>query len=310
MITDQLTLLLYFKILSKSNNHKAGYVSVIGNPNVGKSTFINKLMGHRLSIVSAKAQTTRHRILGILNHPNYQIIFSDTPGLINPKYNLQKKMMVSAKETLLDTDVMIYMVDCSKSVPYDKFFVDSLNDLDIPLLLLVNKIDLCNQTILEDIVIKWEKIMPKAKINAISALTGFYCNQILQHIVELLPYSSAYFPKDQITDRPERFFVNETIRKHILNYYHREIPYAVEVFTEEFIEEPDIIRLRSIVYVERESQKGIVIGHKGKALTIIGTKARKDLERFFNKKIFLKINVKIAKNWRKDPTMLKKFGYS
>ena len=267
-------------------------------------------MGHRLSIVSAKAQTTRHRILGILNHPNYQIIFSDTPGLINPKYNLQKKMMVSAKETLLDTDVMIYMVDCSKSVPYDKFFVDSLNDLDIPLLLLVNKIDLCNQTILEDIVIKWEKIMPKAKINAISALTGFYCNQILQHIVELLPYSSAYFPKDQITDRPERFFVNETIRKHILNYYHREIPYAVEVFTEEFIEEPDIIRLRSIVYVERESQKGIVIGHKGKALTIIGTKARKDLERFFNKKIFLKINVKIAKNWRKDPTMLKKFGYS
>ena len=267
-------------------------------------------MGYRLSIVSAKAQTTRHRILGILNHPNYQIIFSDTPGLINPKYDLQKKMMVSAKETLLDTDIMIYIVDCSKSVTYNESFISRLNSLNIPLLLLVNKIDLCNQTLLEETVIKWEKIMPKAKIYSISALTGFYCNQILQNIVELLPYSSAYFPKDQITDRPERFFVNETIRKHILNYYHREIPYAVEVFTEEFSEEPDIIRLRSIIYVERESQKGIIIGHKGKALTIVGTKARIDLERFFDKKIFLKINVKIAKNWRKDPNMLNKFGYN
>jgi GTP-binding protein Era len=290
--------------------HKAGFVNIIGNPNVGKSTLMNILVGERISIITAKAQTTRHRILGIVNDNNYQIIFSDTPGIIKPAYELQESMMGFVKSAFEDADILIYMVEIGeKGLKDDKFF-NRINHSEIPVLVLLNKIDKSDQNYVMEQVSFWEEQLPKAEIYPISALENFNIQTIFDRIVELLPESPPFYPKDQLTDKTERFFVNEKIREKILMHYKKEIPYSVEVDTEEFIEEEKLIRIRAIIMVERETQKGILIGHKGKALKRVGIEARKDLEKFFQKKIFLEMYVKVNKNWRSNDKQLKRFGYN
>ncbi|MCD2260185.1 GTPase Era [Psychroserpens luteolus] len=291
-------------------SHKAGFVNIIGNPNVGKSTLMNAFIGEKLSIITSKAQTTRHRILGIVNGDNFQVILSDTPGIIKPAYELQESMMDFVKSAFEDADVLIYMVEIGEKELKDEAFFKKITNSKIPVLLLLNKIDKSDQDQLETQVQLWSEKVPNAEIFPISALEGFNVTEVFNRIIELLPESPAFYPKDQLTDKPERFFVNETIREKILMHYKKEIPYAVEIDTEEFFEEENIIRMRSVIMVERDTQKGIIIGHKGSALKRVGIEARKDLEQFFGKQVHLELYVKVNKNWRSDQRQLKRFGYN
>jgi len=290
-------------------NHKAGFVNIIGNPNVGKSTFLNAVVGEELAITTPKAQTTRHRILGIVNGENYQIIFSDTPGIIQPAYEMQKAMMDFVNQSFEDADILLLMIEAGEKDLKDEKFLKKINEIKVPVLLLINKVDTTNQEELENIISYWKEKVPNAEIFPISALHKFGINQVLSRIIELLPESPPYFDKNQLTDKTERFIVNEKIREKILKHYKKEIPYSVEIETEEFKETNDKIHIRTIIYVERDSQKGIIIGHKGAGLKRIGTEARKDLEKFFNKRIYLELYVKVNKEWRKKIDQLKRFGY-
>jgi GTPase len=290
--------------------HKAGFVNIIGNPNVGKSTLMNALVGERLSIITSKAQTTRHRILGIVNGDDFQILFSDTPGIIKPAYDLQESMMKFVKSAFDDADVLIYMVEIGEMELKDEAFFAKITNSKVPVLLLINKIDKSSQEEVEDKLAYWQDKVPNANVYLISALENFGVDGVLQKIIEILPESPPFYPKDQLTDKPERFFVNECIREKILMHYKKEIPYAVEIETEEFHEDEKIIKIRAIIMVERETQKGIIIGHKGSALKRVGSEARKDLEKFFDKKVFLDLYVKVNKNWRNDSKQLRRFGYN
>ncbi len=289
--------------------HKSGFVNIIGNPNVGKSTLTNALLGQKLSIITSKAQTTRHRILALINHENYQLVISDTPGIIKPAHKLHESMMDSVNMTFEDADVLIYMVEYKDYNLKDSRLFNKIKNTKIPLILIINKIDNIDQSKLESETDHWKAELPNAEIWPISAKEMFNINELLNRILEIVPEGPAYFPKDQLTDKPERFFVNEIIREKILLNYKKEIPYSVEVITESFEEESHIIRIRSIIMVERSSQKGIIIGHKGEAIKVVGTKARIDMEVFFNKKIFLDLQVKVNKNWRSSEKQLKRFGY-
>ena len=296
--------------LKENKKHKSGFISIIGNPNVGKSTLLNALIGTDLSIITSKAQTTRHRILGILNDKDYQMVFSDTPGVIKPLYEMQNSMMSFVKESLNDADILILVVTVDNIKLKEEKLFDRIKKSKAPLLILINKIDLSNQDEIEKNVTHWKAIFPKAGIYPISALKGFFVNELKNIILSYLPYSPPFFPKDQLTDKPERFFVNEAIRKQILLRYEKEIPYSVEVNTEEFHENQKIIKIRSVILVERDSQKGILIGHKGESLKKVGIGARISLQDFFGKKIHLELYVKVSKNWRSNNSMLKRFGYN
>ena len=289
--------------------HRSGFINIIGNPNVGKSTLMNNLVGEKLSIITSKAQTTRHRILGIVNGDNFQLIFSDTPGIIKPSYELQDSMMDFVKSALEDADVLLYMLEIGEKSIKDSEVHDKIQSAKIPTIILLNKIDLSTQEDIKNQINIWSNQYPDTEIYPVSALNNFNTEKVINRIIELIPESPAYFPKDQLTDKPERFFVNEKLREKILLYYNKEIPYSVEVQTEEFKEEESIIRIRSLILVERESQKGIIIGHNGVALKKIGSKARIELEKFFGKKIFIELHVKVSKNWRSNSNQLRKFGY-
>lgn len=289
--------------------HKAGFVNIIGNPNVGKSTLMNAFMGEKLAIITAKAQTTRHRILGILNTDEYQIVFSDTPGIIVPAYKLQENMMQFVKTALQDADVLLYLVTPQDKSLKDPELFEKIKKAKVPCLILINKIDTSEQAALESAVDFWKTQLPNAEVFPISALEKFGTDQVLNRIITLLPESPPYFDKDAITDKPERFFVNEVIREKILLHYKKEIPYSVEIETESFKEIDGVIHIKSLILVERDTQKGIIIGHKGSALKRVASEARKDLETFFDKKIHLEVFVKVAKDWRKDDRFLKRFGY-
>ena len=290
--------------------HKSGFVNIIGNPNVGKSTLMNALVGEKLSIITPKAQTTRHRILGIVNHDNYQIVLSDTPGILKPAYELQSSMMDFVKSALDDADILIYMVEVGEKELKNEAFFNKIINSSIQVILLMNKIDTSTQEEVTEKVDYWKAKVPNALVFVISALEGFNVDSLFEKIIELLPEGPAYYPKDQLTDKPERFFVNEKIREKILIHYKKEIPYSVEVETEEFIEEAQIVRIRAVIMVERDTQKGILIGHKGSAIKRVGAEARKDLEKFFEKKVYIELYVKVNKNWRSDNTQLKRFGYN
>ncbi len=289
--------------------HKAGFVNIIGNPNVGKSTLMNALVGEKLSIITSKAQTTRHRILGIVNGEDYQIIFSDTPGIIQPAYELQESMMDFVKSAFDDADVLIYMVEVGEKELKNEAFFNKIINSKIPVILLLNKIDLSSQDEVEEKIAYWRNKVPNSFVYVISALEKFNVETVFYKIIELLPDSPPFYPKDQLTDKPERFFVNETIREKILQQYKKEIPYSVEVETESFVEEENIIKIRSVIMVERETQKGIIIGHKGSAIKRVGTDARKSLQHFFDKKVYIDLYVKVNKNWRSNDKQLKRFGY-
>ncbi|QMU65657.1 MAG: GTPase Era [Flavobacteriaceae bacterium] len=290
--------------------HKAGFVNIIGNPNVGKSTLMNVLVGENLSIITSKAQTTRHRILGVVNGEDYQIVFSDTPGIIKPDYQLQESMMDFVKSAFEDADVLIYMVEVGeKELKNEEFFKKIINS-KIPVILLLNKIDKSTPEEVKEKIEYWREKVPNSFVYVISALEKFNVESVFYKIIELLPDALPFYPKDQLTDKPERFFVNEKIRERILIHYKKEIPYAVEVMTEDFIEEETIIRIRSVIMVERDTQKGIIIGHKGAAIKRVGAEARKDLEYFFDKKVYLELFVKVNKNWRSNDNELKRFGYN
>ena len=289
--------------------HKAGFVNIIGNPNVGKSTLMNAFVGEKLSIITSKAQTTRHRIFGIVSGDDFQIVFSDTPGIIKPSYALQASMMDFVKSAFEDADILIYMVEIGEKELKDEAFFKRINQLEVPVLLLINKVDTSDQSVLEEQVAYWKEKVPRAEIYPISALRNFQTEMVFNRIIELLPESPAFFPKDQLTDKPERFFVNEIIREKILLHYKKEIPYSVEVETESFADSETIIHIRSVIMVERESQKGIIIGHKGEALKRVGIEARADLEKFFGKQIHLELFVKVNKDWRNNVRQLRRFGY-
>ena len=289
--------------------HKAGFVNIIGNPNVGKSTLMNAFVGEKLSIITSKAQTTRHRIFGIVSGDDFQVVFSDTPGIIKPSYALQASMMDFVKSAFEDADILIYMVEIGEKELKDEVFFNRINKLDVPVLVLINKVDTSVQSTLEEQVAYWKEKVPRAEIFPISALRNFQTEVVFNRIIELLPESPAFFPKDQLTDKPERFFVNEIIREKILLHYKKEIPYSVEVETESFADSETIIHIRSVIMVERESQKGIIIGHKGEALKRVGVEARTDLEKFFGKQIHLELFVKVNKDWRSNARQLRRFGY-
>lgn len=289
--------------------HKSGFVNIVGNPNVGKSTLTNLLVGEKISIITSKAQTTRHRILGIVNTPEYQIVYSDTPGVLRPNYKLQESMLNFSESALGDADVLLYMTDVVEKVDKNSDFLAKVQRTEAPVLLLINKIDQTNQQDLEKLVTEWKELLPKSEIYPISALNKFNIVVIQKRIIELLPESPPYFEKDAMTDRPARFFVTEIIREKILLYYQKEIPYSVEVVVEEFKEEEKIINIRALIITERTTQKGIIIGHQGKALKKVGMMARKDIERFFDKKVFLEMYVKVEKDWRSRDNLLKQFGY-
>ena len=289
--------------------HKAGFVNIIGNPNVGKSTLMNALVGEKLSIITPKAQTTRHRILGIVNEEDYQIVFSDTPGILNPAYQLQESMMDFVKSAFDDADVIIYMVEVGETEIKNEQFLKRIKHSKVPVILLLNKIDLSTPEEVEQRIAYWRETVPNSFVYVISALEKFNVESVFYKIIELLPESPPFYPKDQLTDKPERFFVNEKIREKILTHYKKEIPYSVEVETESFQEEPNIVRIRSVIMVERDTQKGIIIGHKGSAIKRVGAEARKDLEIFFGKKVYLELFVKVNKNWRSNQNQLKRFGY-
>ena len=289
--------------------HKAGFVNIIGSPNVGKSTLINAILGEKLVITNAKAQTTRHRILGMLNADEYQLILSDTPGIIQPVYKLQESMMDAMQSVFDDADVLVYMLEIGEKKGKDESVIQRLKKTDKPLFLVINKIDKGNQSLLDETIDAWKEKLPNAQIRSISALERFQIEELVAQIVAHLPEHQPYFPKDQLTDRSERFVVNEVIRDKILTHYDKEIPYSVEVATESFKVEQSIIKISSVIFVERNSQKGILIGHKGAALKNVGTQARRDLERFFEKKVHLELFVKVNKDWRSNANALKRFGY-
>ena len=289
--------------------HKAGFVNIVGNPNVGKSTLMNQLVGERISIATFKAQTTRHRIMGIVNTDDVQIVFSDTPGVLKPNYKMQEMMLAFSESALADADVLLYVTDVVEDPEKNKDFLDKVRQMTIPVLLLVNKIDQTDQKTLGDIVTKWHGLLPKAEILPISAKNKFGTDMLLKRIKELLPESPAYFDKEQLTDKPAKFFVSEIIREKILLYYDKEVPYSVEVSVERFKEEDRLIHINAVIYVERDSQKGIIIGHQGVTLKKVSTEARKALEKFFGKKIYLETFVKVDKDWRNSQRELKQFGY-
>ena len=289
--------------------HKSGFVNIIGNPNVGKSTLMNSLIGQDLSIITSKAQTTRHRIKGILSNENYQIVFSDTPGVIKPAYKLQESMMQYVKSAFQDADVIMYVVEIGEKGLKDNDIFEKIQQLKIPLIILLNKIDLVSQEKVLKEIENWTSKFSTAKVLPISALNGFNINEVIELILEVLPESPAYYSKDDVTDKSERFFIEEIIREKILKHYKKEVPYSVEISVEEFFEEEEIIKIRAIIYVLRESQKGIIIGHKGLGLKRIGTESRKDIEKMLGKKVFLKTPIKVKKDWRDNSNQLKKFGY-
>lgn len=289
--------------------HKAGFVNLVGNPNVGKSSLMNLFVGDRISIATFKAQTTRHRILGILSSDDYQIVFSDTPGVLKPNYKLQEAMLAFSLSALEDADVLLYVTDTIEDSSKNSDFIEKVEKLNIPILVLINKIDLTNQENLISLVEQWHERLPKAEIFPVSAKAKFNTDKVLERIIELLPESPNYFDKDQLTDKPSRFIVSEILREKILLYYDKEIPYSTEVVVNEFHEEEKIIHISATIYVERESQKGIIIGHRGIALRKVGMEARRDIERFFNKKVFLKTFVKVDSDWRNSDKELKIFGY-
>lgn len=290
--------------------HKSGFVNIVGNPNVGKSTLMNALVGERISIITSKAQTTRHRILGIVSGDDFQIIYSDTPGVLKPNYRLQESMRKFSNSALTDADVLLYVTDVFDSNEKNADFVAKVNENPASLILIINKIDLIDQEKLEVLVDKWKQLLPRAEIYPVSALEKFNIDPLFKRIKDLLPESPPFFEKDQLTDKPARFFVNEIIREKILLNYDKEIPYAVEVEVEQFIEDDKLIRINAVIYAERDSQKGIIIGHGGKSLKKVGTEARKDLEAFFEKKVFLELYVKVEKDWRNKDLKLKNFGYN
>ena len=290
--------------------HKAGFVNIVGNPNVGKSTLMNQLVGERISIATFKAQTTRHRIMGIVNTDDMQIVFSDTPGVLKPNYKMQEMMLAFSESALADADVLLYVTDVVENPEKNMEFLEKVQKMNIPVLLLINKIDQSNQKDLGNIVMKWHSLLPNAEILPISAKNKFGVDMLLKRIKELLPESPAYFDKDQLTDKPARFFVSEIIREKILLYYDKEIPYSVEVKVESFKEGDKSINIRAIIFVERDSQKGIIIGHLGVALKKVGSESRKALEKFFGKKVFLETFVKVDKDWRSSEKELDSFGYN
>lgn len=290
--------------------HKSGFVNIIGCPNVGKSTLMNALVGERLSIITSKAQTTRHRIMGIVSGPNYQVVFSDTPGIIKPLYKLQEKMMQFVITAFADADLFLLITDVFEDIKLEDSFLEKLQKTKTPILLLINKIDVSGQEKVEEKVAEWKQRLPKAEVLAISALQRFNLDKIMNRIIELLPPGEAFYDKDEFTDKPERFFVSEIIREKILLNYKKEIPYSVEVVVNSFKDEEKIIRIQADILVERDSQKGIIIGDKGAALKKVGTAARKEMEAFFGKQIFLELYVKVDKDWRSNETRLKNFGYN
>ncbi|MDP4276648.1 MAG: GTPase Era [Bacteroidota bacterium] len=289
--------------------HRAGFVNIVGNPNVGKSTLMNNLVGERVSIITSKAQTTRHRIMGIVNGEDFQIVYSDTPGVLTPNYKLQQSMLDFSQSALIDADILLYVTDTVESIDKHKEFIQKVQKLDIPVLVVINKIDLSNQEALEKQVETMAALIPKAEIFPLSALRKFNIQNLLKRIQELLPESPPYFDKDALTDKPARFFVTEIIREKILLYYQKEIPYSTEVVVETYEEGKDLVKINAVIFVERENQKGIIIGHQGKALKKTGTEARKDIEAFLQKKVFLQLFVKVEKDWRNKDSKLKQFGY-
>ena len=290
--------------------HKAGFVNIVGNPNVGKSTLMNRLVGEKISIITSKSQTTRHRIKGIVNTDDYQIVFSDPPGVVKPSYKMQEYMLEFSKSALVDADIILYVTDVVENIEKNLDFIDKVNKSDIPVLLVINKIDLTTQEKLEALFDKWKSLIPRAEIFPLSATENFNVDNLYKRIVELLPEGEPFFPKDELTDLPSRFFVNEIIREKILQYYDKEVPYSVEVEVEEFKEDDKRINIMAVIYVERSSQKGIIIGSQGEALKKVGTQARLDIEAFFGKKVFLNLYVKVLKDWRNKDSELKNFGYA
>ena len=290
--------------------HKSGFVNIVGNPNVGKSTLMNRLVGERISIITSKAQTTRHRILGIVNTDDMQIVYSDTPGVLHPNYKLQESMLNFSESALGDADVLLYVTDVIETIDKNEEFLQKVQQVkEYPVLLLINKIDQTDQAGLEKLVTMWKELLPQAEIIPVSALNNFNIDYVKRRVEELMPESPPYFEKDALTDKPARFFVTEIIREKILLYYQKEVPYAVEVVVELFKEESELIHIKALIIVERDSQKGIIIGHKGQVLKKVGAMARKDIERFFQKKVFLEMFVKVEKDWRNRDTLLKRFGY-
>ena len=290
--------------------HKSGFVNIVGNPNVGKSTLMNLLVGERISIATFKAQTTRHRIMGIINDDDAQIVFSDTPGVLKPNYKLQESMLAFSKSALVDADVLLYVTDPMETIDKNADFLQKVAQMEVPVLVLINKIDLTDEKNLVTLVEQWHETLPKAEILPISALHKFNVQPVLERIKELLPECPPYFDKDQLTDKPAKFFVTEIIREKILLYYDKEIPYSVEVGVESFKEDKTHIHINAVIYVERDSQKGIIIGHQGKALKKVATEARKSLEKFFGKSIYLETFVKVDKDWRNSTKELNLFGYN
>jgi GTP-binding protein Era len=295
---------------AEEKDFKAGFVGIVGNPNVGKSTLMNKLVGERLSIITNKSQTTRHRIVGIVNGDSYQIVFSDTPGVLKPNYKLQKTMLKAAESALVDADVVLYITDVIEDCDKNANFIAQVANIDVPVLVVINKIDISSQDTLESLVDDWKTKIPRAEILPASALQGFNVDYILQRIISLLPVNQAYYETDALTDKPTRFFISEIIREKILLLYKKEIPYSVEIVVEEFTEEKTRIFIRAVIHVSRDSQKGIIIGNKGAGIKRIGTTARKDIEAFVGKNVFLELFVKVKKDWRDDDRSLKQFGYS
>jgi len=289
--------------------HKAGFVNIVGNPNVGKSTLMNELVGERISIITSKSQTTRHRIVGIVNEPEYQIVFSDTPGVLKPVYKLQETMLKFSESALVDADIIVYITDVFESPEKNDDFLEKVRKQTVPVLLIINKIDLTTQEELTKIVEAWEARLPKAEIIPSSALTKFNVDYLLKRVVELLPINEPYYEKDALTDKPTRFFVSEIIREKILLLYKKEIPYSVEVVVEDYLEEPKKVHIRAVIMVTRDSQKGIIIGNKGAGIKRLGTDARKDIEEFIQKNVFLELFVKVNKDWRDNERSLKQFGY-
>jgi GTP-binding protein Era len=289
--------------------HKSGFISIVGNPNVGKSTLSNHLVGERLSIITSKAQTTRHKILGILNTPEYQLVFSDTPGVLEPNYKLQESMLKFSKSALVDADVILFITDTVETPGKNEDFIKDVSLMDVPVLLVINKVDISNQEDLDKLILRWKELLPKAEVFPISALKKFNTSNLMNRILELIPESPPYFEKDALTDKPERFFVSEIIREKILLYYQKEIPYSSEVEVEEFKVKPTRVDIRAIIHVARDSQKGIIIGHQGKALKKLGTEARKEIEKFLAKKVYLQLYVKVSKDWRDKENLLRNFGY-
>jgi len=290
-------------------SHRSGFVNILGNPNVGKSTIMNALVGEKLSIITSKAQTTRHRIMGIVNGEDFQIVYSDTPGILRPQYKLQETMMNSVNSALSDADLILYVTDVTERTADEGEYIDKIKESGILVIIAVNKVDLTNQGNLEKIVESWHLAFPDSPVIPISALKNFNLDSLLNAILAKLPESPPYFPKDQLTDKYERFFASEIIREKILINYKKEIPYSIEIEIESFKDEKDIIKIRALIHVTRDSQKGIIIGHKGSMLKRVGTEARHDMEDFFRKKVFLELYVKVTKDWRDKPLILKRFGY-